>query len=59
MRLGLRFSLEKSPKKSEYLLGQSVHLRALQKIYAGILKILIFWPVAPRERFNNSIFGHF
>ena len=40
-------------------LGSLVPLMLLQKRYAGILKILIFWPVAPRGRFKNSIFSHF
>ena len=35
-------------------LGSLVHLMVLQKRYAGILKILIFWPVAPRGRFKNG-----
>ena len=37
-------------------LGQGVHTRALQKVYAGILKILIFLPVSPPKRFKSSNF---
>ena len=38
-------------------LGKSVHLRALQKVHAGILKILILRPVAPEcsEMGENGI----
>ena len=34
-------------------LGRYVHPMVLQKRYAGIVKILIFWPVAPHGMFKN------
>ena len=54
-----RMKIWKSTGQILMKLSQSIHLKALQKVYAGILTILIFWPIAPRGRFENFIFGHF